>query len=172
MAQPRARIPDASRASASHDFTALKPGVPPERIFGLKKVYTLHVNMPNLSSATGSWVLNFTEMREDSPSPILPAPSASSADLTGPVPTRKVDPRYPPALIQEKVEGEVVLYAVIRKDGSVDSIQVVRGVDDRLDSNAMDALSQWKFKPAERAGDPVELEAIVRIPFRVAPSRF
>src|SRR5438132_10823364 len=48
-------------------------------------------------------------------------------------PIRKVDPKYPPTLINEHVEGEVVLYAVIRGDGSVDSIQLVRGIDDELD---------------------------------------
>src|SRR5260370_40855420 len=103
-----------------------------EGIFGPKKVYTLHVNMPNLSSATGSWVLHFTELREDSPRPVSPA---SAAEMTGPVPLRKVDPKYPPSLIQDKVEGEVILYAVIRKDGSVDSIQLVRAVDDRPHAN-------------------------------------
>jgi protein TonB len=65
------------------------------------------------------------------------------------------------------VEGEVVLYAIIRGDGSVDGIQLVRGVDEQLDDNAMQALSQWKFRPATRQGTPVELEAIVHIPFHV-----
>ena len=166
---PRPPVSDTPHSSAPHDIGALKPGAQPEAIFGPKKVYTLHVNMPNLSSATGSWVLHFTELREDAPPPLSPA---SAAEVTGPVPLRKVDPKYPPSLIQDKVEGEVILYAVIRKDGSVDSIQLVRGVDDRLDADAMEALSQWKFKPAERSGEPVELEAVVRIPFRVAGSRF
>jgi TonB family protein len=168
-ATPRPLVPDTPRSSAPPDLGALKPGAQPEAIFGSKKVYTLHVNMPNLSSATGSWVLHFTELREDAPPQVSPA---SAAEVTGPVPLRKVDPKYPPSLMQDKVEGEVILYAVIRKDGSVDSIQLVRGVDDQLDANAMEALSRWKFKPAERGGEPVELEAVVHIPFRVAGSRF
>jgi len=45
-------------------------------------------------------------------------------------------------------------------------------VDPELDNDAMQALSGWKFRPAEREGAPVELVAIVRIPFRaVAPDR-
>jgi TonB family protein len=146
------------------DFAALHPGAKPEEIFGPKRVYILHVNMPNLNSATGSWVLSFTELRDDPTAPPL------TGELTGPVPERKVDPRYPPALVSEKIEGEVVLYAVIRRDGSVDSIQLVQGIDEQLDANAMNALARWKFRPAERLGAPVELEAIVHIPFRaVAP---
>ena len=84
---------------------------------------------------------------------------------------RKVDPKYPPTLIKEHVEGEVVLYAVIRSDGSVDSIQLVRGIDDQLDANAMQALSQWRFRPATKQGAPVDLEAIVHIPFHAPPDR-
>jgi len=135
----------------------------PEQIFGDKRIYTLHVNMPNLSSITGSWILRFVEIK---PEDEFGRPTAVSGDLTGPVPVRKVDPRYPPAIIKARVEGEVILYAVIRRDGSVDSIQLVKGIDADLDTNAMEAFARWRFRPAERNGRPVELEAIVHIPFR------
>jgi TonB family protein len=125
------------------------------------------VNMPNLNSATGSWILNFSELRVNAEGPRI-----SSPDLSAPVPLRKVDPKYPPSLMSERVEGEVVLYAVIRGDGTVDSIQLVHGIDEKLDENAMQALSQWKFQPAARQGSPVELEAIVHIPFRLRNDRY
>jgi TonB family protein len=157
---PRARIPDAPERTGPPNFAALPPGAKPEQIFATKKMYTMLVNMPNLNSATGSWILNFSELHSSS------APRVTSADLSGPSPIKKTDPRYPPTLINEHVEGEVVLYAVIRADGSVDSVELVRGVDQQLDANAMDALSQWKFRPASRQGVPVDLEAIVHIPFR------
>jgi TonB family protein len=144
------------------NFSTLPPGAKPEQIFTTKRVYTMNVNMPNLNSSTGSWILNFAELRTNPD-----APRTSSSDLSGPVPVKKVDPKYPPSLISERVEGEVVLYAVIRPDGSVDSIQVVHGIDEQLDANAMGALAQWKFRPAAKQGIPVELEAIVHIPFRV-----
>jgi TonB family protein len=59
-----------------------------------------------------------------------------------------------------------VLYAIIRKDGSVDSIQLVHSIDPQLDAYAMEALAQWKFNPAEKHGEPIDLEAVVHIPFR------
>jgi TonB family protein len=74
--------------------------------------------------------------------------------------------------MSERVEGEVVLYAVIRSDGTVDSIQLVHGIDEQLDENAMQALSQWKFQPASKQGSAVELEAIVHIPFRLRNDRY
>jgi len=148
-------------SGSSKDISKLD--VPPEKVLGAKQVYTLHVNMPNLTSASGSWILNFAELNEDDPAPYS---KAGPAELAGPVPFRKVDPKYPPELRTLHVDGEVVLYAIIRKDGSVDSIQLVHSVDPRLDANAMEALAQWKFRPAEKRGEPVDLEAVVRIPFR------
>jgi len=71
--------------------------------------------------------------------------------------------------VAEHIDGEVILYAVIRSDGSVDSIQLVKGIDEQLDGNAMRALAQWKFRPAERNGEAVSLEAIVHIPFHAPP---
>ena len=93
--------------------------------------------------------------------------AASSDEIAEPTPLHKVDPKYPPTLIADHVEGEVILYAVIRRDGSVDSIQIVKGIDEQLDANSMSALAQWKFRPATKQGEPVELEAIVHIPFRL-----
>jgi len=49
----------------------------------------------------------------------------------------------------------------------VDSVQVLRSLDPQLDQHAMEALARWKFQPAERNGTPVELEAVVLIPFRI-----
>jgi TonB family protein len=159
---------NAARAArnAPPNFADLAPGAKPEAIFASKKVYTLHVNMPNLNSATGSWILSFSELSGDAGGRRV----AIADDVASPQPLRKVDPKYPPTLIAEHVEGEVVLYAVIRKDGSVDSIQLVRGIDEQLDANAMHAFAQWKFQPAEKHGEAIDLEAIVHIPFR-APAR-
>jgi TonB family protein len=142
----------------------LGPNEPPEKILSGKEVYTLNVNLPNLTSSSGSWILNFAQLDEDA-SPF----KKPKGTLSGPVPTRKIDPKYPPAVIKENVEGEVVLYAIIRADGSVDSIQLVRKLDPRLDVNAIQALAQWKFRPATRDGAPIDIEAVVHIPFRYHP---
>ena len=150
--------------TAPPNFADLAPGAKPEAVFASKRVYTVHVNMPNLNSATGSWILNFSELSGDA------GGRRTAEEVSSPQPLRKVDPKYPPTLIAEHVEGEVVLYAVIRKDGSVDSIQLVKGIDEQLDANAMHAFAQWKFQPAEKHGETIDLEAIVHIPFR-APAR-
>jgi len=45
-------------------------------------------------------------------------------------------------------------------------------VDSRLDANAMEALAQWKFRPAEKRGEAIDLEAVVHIPFRSRAPQF
>jgi protein TonB len=120
------------------------------------------INMPNLSSAGGSWIMRFAELAEN------PAPGLLSA----PVVTSKSDPGYPAEFIRKRIEGTVTLYAIIHRDGSVSEVRVLRGIDDRLDENARAALTRWHFRPATKNGEPVELEAVIFIPFEVRKTPF
>jgi TonB family protein len=164
--EPPTKIDDAPERTGPPNFATLPAGAQPEQIFASKKIYKMLVNMPNLNSATGSWILNFSELHTNPGGSRL-----ALSDISAPGPLRKVDPKYPPTLIKEHVEGEVVLYAVIRSDGSVDSIQLVHGIDEQLDANAVEALSRWKFRPGTKQGNPVDLEAIVHIPFHLRSDR-
>ena len=168
---PRILPGESSRVRPAPGLDRIKPGTPPETILGSKRVYTFYANMPNLASATGSWELSFAELDPEK-NPNGDGDGGRRGDLSAPVPVRKVDPKYPPVLAEARIEGEVILYAIIRKDGSVDSIQLVRSVEPQLDRNAIDALARWQFRPAERAGMPVEVEAVIHIPFRIFRSTF
>ena len=129
--------------------------------FGGKRVHTVLINMPNLTSGSGSWVLHFAELSGEAPG------SSGSDELSNPVAVRKVDPRYSPAAVRDRVEGTVMLAALILRDGTVSNIRVLRGLDPRLDSSAMEALTDWKFLPAKKSGSPVDVEVLVQIPFRL-----
>jgi TonB family protein len=126
-----------------------------DEVFGGKKYYQMILNAPNLTSAGGSWVMRFAELIDD----------RKAGELTAPVALDKVDPAYPNEAIRNGVEGTVTLYAVIRADGSVGEVRVLRGVDDKLDQNARLALERWRFRPATKNGQAVDLEAVVQIPF-------
>jgi TonB family protein len=128
-----------------------------KRVFGARRYFSLVMNMPNLTSATGSWIIRFAELKE----------STDKGLITAPVATTKVDPAYPPEVLRDHVEGTVTLYAVIRADGTVDDIKVLDSLDSRLDENAVRALAHWRFRPGTRNGEPVALEAVVQIPFRM-----
>jgi len=161
------RPPRVTTAHPMQPDSAAKLSEPERAVFGNRKFYSVTLNMPNLNSAGGSWVIRFAELKHESSS--SPASGAPAADLSQPMATRKVDPAYPMQLMRENVHGTVILYAVIHTDGSVGSVRVLRGVDDRLDRFASEAVAQWKFDPATKDGVPVDVEATFQIPFR--PSR-
>lgn len=138
--------------------------VPLERVdrqvFGDRKSYPMAQNLPNLTSAAGaSWIIRFAEMH--------PVPGTAGEGVSGPVALSKVDPAYPPDLIRDRVEGTVILYAVIHADGTVSDIRVLQSVDETLDQNARAALGKWRFQPGTKNGAPVDLEAVIRVPFRI-----
>jgi TonB family protein len=136
---------------------ALQPPNDLERsVFRDRKSYSMILNMPNLNSAGGSWIIRFAEKTQNDP----------NSDLTAPEATRKVDPGYPAELMRRNVHGTVILYAVIHRDGTVGDVRVLSSVDERLDRFATAALSHWQFRPAMRDGNAVDLEAVVTIPFR------
>jgi TonB family protein len=133
---------------------------PDPRLEG-RAVYTISIQMPNVTSFSGSWLVWFAERR--------PLRGAPPADMQSPVPLRKVDPKYYRDTVSDRVEGTVRLFAVIRKDGQVDAIEIIRGIDQRLDRSAAEALAKWQFQPAKRAGIPVDVDAVFEVPFRLAP---
>jgi TonB family protein len=145
-------------------------------VFGSRKFYSLSLNMPNLNSAGGSWVIRFAALKADPGSEdayaraaAANAEGASQDNLSAPSATRKVDPAYPLELMRQNVAGTVILYGVIRSDGTVDDVRVLRSVDERLDRYAAAAIAKWKFEPARKDGKPVDVEATFWIPFK--PSR-
>jgi TonB family protein len=153
----RSRTAELERAARFSRSTLDAPGRIEDKVFGGKRYYSMTLNMPNLTSAGGSWIIRFAELNE----------STSKGEVSAPQPTLKVDPAYPAELMRDRVEGTVTLYAVIHKDGTVGEVRVLRGLEERLDENARVALLRWKFRPATKNGSAVELEAVVQIPFAV-----
>jgi TonB family protein len=157
-----ARPPDVTVAPRKpSELSGEKAGDLDRKVFGERKFYSMTLNMPNLNSAVGSWIIRFAELRQDE----------NKGELTAPVATQKVDPAYPMDLMRHNVHGTVTLRAIIRSDGSVREVSVLRGIDDRLDQYACTALSQWHFIPATKNGSAVDLEAVVIIPFRAVRTR-
>ena len=81
---------------------------------------------------------------------------------------RRVDPPYPPLARQARIEGVVKLHATISKDGSIDSLRVVSGHKMLLTQEVLQAVRQWRFKPALLNGEPWEAEAEISIVFKIS----
>jgi TonB family protein len=148
-------------SSVQSPESAAKLSEPERSVFAGRRFYSLTLNMPNLNSAGGSWIVRFAELQRAGRDA-----QTEDADISQPMATKKVDPAYPIQLMRENVGGTVVLYAVIHSDGHVSDVRILRGVDDRLDRYATEALQQWKFQPAMKNGAPVAVEATFQIPFK------
>ena len=97
------------------------------------------------------------------------APGKEASEVALPVPLRKVDPKYIAAAAEERIQGMVRLAGVVNGTGRVEGISVLKGIDDRLDHSAAEALGKWEFTPAQRDGVSLAMDVIVEIPFRLAP---
>jgi len=157
--------PRVSRSPSLHPESEAKLSGVERGVFRGRRFYSVMINTPNLNSTGGSWVIRFAELNHESGPQ---DPDAPAANLSEPMATRTVDPAYPMQLMRQNVSGTVIVYAVIRADGSVGDVRVLSGVDDRLDRFASEAVAQWKFEPATKNGSPIDVVATFKIPFRPA----
>ena len=108
------------------------------------------------------------------PPPPPPAPPAPKqiyrvgGDIRPPQKIRDVAPRYPAIAQASRVEGIVILEALISEDGSVQNVKVLRGKP-LLDDAATDAVRQWRFTPPLLNGQPVPVVMTVTVSFSLRP---
>jgi len=80
---------------------------------------------------------------------------------------RKVPPTYPPLARQARIQGTVILQAMISKEGTIENLQLISG-HPMLAPAAIEAVKQWKYKPYLLNGEPVEVETQVQVNFTLA----
>lgn len=78
---------------------------------------------------------------------------------------REVKPEYTDEARRRGVVGEVVLEVVVRNDGSVGEVRMLRGLGYGLDQRAVEAVRQWRFSPARRQGAAVDVIVEVAVDF-------
>lgn len=77
---------------------------------------------------------------------------------------RDVKPVYPEIAVRTRTQGTVVLHALISKDGSIESLQVVSG-HPFLARAALEAVRQWRYRPYLLNGQPIEVETQITVNF-------
>jgi protein TonB len=95
----------------------------------------------------------------------------SHPDITPPVQrATRAFPRYPELARKAGVQGTVILLIVIDRDGRVGEIEVLRAPDPRFgfDLAAVEAVKQWRYRPALLGGRPVAVQASVTIEFTLS----
>lgn len=79
---------------------------------------------------------------------------------------KKTTPTYPPIAVAARVEGTVVLAAQISASGSIENLRVVSG-NPMLTQAALDAVSNWRYRPFLLSGQPVEVETTINVIFTI-----
>jgi protein TonB len=98
------------------------------------------------------------------PPPPPAAPVRVGGAIQEPKKLKHVPPVYPQIAQTAKVQGVVIIEAIIGKDGGVRDAKVLRSVA-LLDQAALDAVRQWKFTPTLLNGVPVEVIMTVTVNF-------
>lgn len=96
-------------------------------------------------------------------------PPGSGGNASSPELIRQVRPNYTSPALQARVQGLVVMDAVVLPDGSVGEVKIVRSLDRTfgLDDEAIKAVKQWRFRPGMRAGDPIPMLVSVEMMFEL-----
>ena len=90
---------------------------------------------------------------------------AGDKGVTSPQIVTELKPSYTPEAMRAKISGSVEMTTVIGTDGKPSDIKVVRSLDAGLDKKAIEALSEWRFKPAMKDGQAVPMLVTVEMSF-------
>lgn len=96
--------------------------------------------------------------------PVVPQRVRISQGVTRGLLIRRIEPSYPPLAKSARVQGDVVLTAIISTNGEIENLQLVSG-HPMLVPAAIAAVKQWRYKPYLLNGQPVEVETTITVIF-------
>ncbi len=88
---------------------------------------------------------------------------------TQPEEVDRVVPRYPILARRANVAGSVVVRGIVRRDGTIDNVEIIKDLPYGLGEAARDAVQQWRFRPATYRGEPIDVYYTVTVNFRLTP---
>jgi len=94
-------------------------------------------------------------------------PYRPGSGITPPQVLHEVKADYTEDARRRSIEGEVVLEIVVRRDGSVGDVRLINGLPSGLNDRAMAAVKQWRFSPAHRLGQHVDVIVEVAVEFKL-----
>lgn len=107
---------------------------------------------------------------EPQPEPVEASTGVYSAVPPGGTQPQEVDrvvPRYPSNARRAGVAGAVVVRGIVRRDGSIDNVEVIKDLPYGLGEEARRAVSRWRFRPATYRGEPIDVYYTVTVNFKL-----
>ena len=140
-------------------------------------VATTGTGTPTATDTTSTYATTTSE----APPPPQPPPTATGDELinrtgvysavpaggTQPEELDRVMPRYPLIARQKNMGGAVVIRGVVRKDGTIDNVEIIKDLPYGLGEAAKEAVEQWRFHPATYRGEPIDVYYTVTVNFRL-----
>jgi protein TonB len=158
----RRPVPPTARSSTARPVPPVQPTSPPLEVVTEPPPPTPSLT-PVLHSATYEFRLPTVT------APVVPTapttPLTVAGDVRAPVLVRKVEPAYPEAMRKGRMEGTVLVEAVITERGDVVDARVVRSTHPLLDKPALSAIQQWRYEPATLDGRPVRVYVTITTTF-------
>lgn len=101
------------------------------------------------------------------PSPEPEGPIQVGGDVQAPVKLHYPQPQYTEIARKARLQGVVIVQAIIDKSGNVTNVKLLKGLGMGLDQAAIDAIKKWKFEPATLHGKPVSVYYNLTVNFRL-----
>jgi periplasmic protein TonB len=120
-----------------------------------------------LSGVIGGIVSATSNLAVPKFAPVVPQRVRISQGVTKGLLIRRVEPTYPPLARSARVQGEVVLSAIISTNGDIENLQLVSG-HPMLVPAALTAVKQWRYKPYLLNGQPTEVETTITVIFTLS----
>jgi TonB family protein len=99
--------------------------------------------------------------------PTSTGPYKIGGGVSAPSLLHKVEPEYTEEARLARLVGKVVLFIVVGSDGKAHEMKVTRSLGLGLDEKAIAAVSEWRFRPGSKEGEPVDVQASIEVNFRL-----
>jgi periplasmic protein TonB len=119
--------------------------------------------LPGVGDGLPTSLINGTRAILPTPPPTVTRAIRTSSMLEGNL-IRRVEPVYPPLAKSARIQGPVVVYALISKVGTMENVRAVSG-HPLLVPATIDAVSQWRYRPYILNGEPIEVETQITVNF-------
>jgi TonB family protein len=149
-------------ASGSHQFDVATASAAPTETTG--------TFAPQATDTTSTEVPVIPEAAPPAPEPVERATGVYSAVPPGGTQPEEVDrviPRYPAGARRAGVGGAVVVRGIVRRDGTIDNVEIIKDLPQGLGEEARRAVSRWRFRPATYRGEPIDVYYTVTVNFRL-----
>jgi hypothetical protein len=124
-------------------------------VFHNERVFTVYIPMKRSENEEDpTWTLQYAVIGS----------SASNQQVIAPTTATRIWPEIPPALLRRYVHEQVIVYAIVDKDGKVTDVSVKRTPNPRVSDPIADALKKWLFHPALMNNQPVAVKILLGVP--------